>query len=37
VDPARAAARLEVVEIAPLLAAAIERLHDNGSIVELVE
>jgi ribose-phosphate pyrophosphokinase len=37
VDPARAGDRLEVVEIAPLLAAAIERLHDNGSIVGLME
>jgi ribose-phosphate pyrophosphokinase len=36
-DPERARERLVVLEIAPLLAAAIERLHDDGSIVELVE
>ena len=36
-DPARARERLVVLEVAPLLAAAIERLHDDGSIVELVE
>jgi ribose-phosphate pyrophosphokinase len=36
-DPARARERVVVLEVAPLLAAAIERLHDDGSIVELVE
>jgi ribose-phosphate pyrophosphokinase len=36
VDPARAGEKLVVLEIAPLLAAAIERLHGGGSIVELL-
>ena len=36
-DAARVRDRLEVVEIAPLLAAAVDRLHEGGSIVELVE
>lgn len=36
VDPS-AAARLAVLDLAPLLAAAVERLHGDGSLVELVE
>lgn len=37
VDPGLARGKLEVVEVAPLLAAAIERLHDDGSLSELLE
>ena len=36
VDSARTGGKLVVLEIAPLLAAAIERLHGGGSIVELL-
>jgi ribose-phosphate pyrophosphokinase len=36
-DPAVARDRLVVLEVAPLLAAAIKRLHEGGSIVELLE
>lgn len=36
-DPAVARDRLVVLEAAPLLAAAIRRLHEGGSIVELLE
>jgi ribose-phosphate pyrophosphokinase len=36
-DPEPAPGRLVVLEVAPLLASAIERLHDDGSIVELLE
>jgi ribose-phosphate pyrophosphokinase len=37
VDPELARGKLVVLDLAPLLAAAIERLHDDGSIVELLE
>ncbi len=37
VDPALARERLDVLPLAPLLAAANERLADDGSIVELLE
>jgi ribose-phosphate pyrophosphokinase len=36
-DPAVVRDRLIVLEVAPLLAAAIKRLHEGGSIVELLE
>jgi ribose-phosphate pyrophosphokinase len=36
-DPAVARDRLVVIEVAPLLAAAIKRLHEGGSLVELLE
>jgi ribose-phosphate pyrophosphokinase len=36
-DPAVARAKLVVLKVAPLLAAAIKRLHEGGSIVELLE
>jgi ribose-phosphate pyrophosphokinase len=36
-DPAVARDRLVVIEVAPLLAVAIKRLHEGGSIVELLE
>ena len=36
-DAELARGKLVVLEVAPLLAAAIERLHDDGSIVELLE
>lgn len=36
-DPAVARDRLVVIKVAPLLAAAIKRLHEGGSLVELLE
>jgi ribose-phosphate pyrophosphokinase len=36
-DPAVVRERLVVLEVAPLLAAAIKRLHEGGSVVELLE
>jgi ribose-phosphate pyrophosphokinase len=36
-DPAVAAERLEVISAAPLVAEAIRRLHEGGSLVELLE
>jgi len=36
-DPAVAAAKLELVEAAPLVAEAIRRLHTSGSLTELLE
>jgi ribose-phosphate pyrophosphokinase len=35
--PTLAAKRLEVISAAPLFAEAIRRLHENGSLVELLE
>lgn len=37
VNPALIGQKVVVLSVAPLLAAAIERLHDDGSIVELME
>lgn len=37
VDPARVAEKVTVLDVAPLLASAIERLHDDGSLVELLD
>lgn len=37
IDPGLIGKKVVVLSVAPLLAAAIERLHDDGSIVELME